>query len=203
MTLKKKFFYTRLSNPTTDAVEKKIADLEGGIGALLTSSGQAATFLSVINICHAGGHIIAQNSIYGGTFNLFNKTIKGLEIDVTFIDTDVTEEQIHKKIKENIRCIFIESLSNPSLVVADIEMFANAAHERNIPLIVDNTFFTPINCRPIGFGADIVVHSTYKYLDGHALAVGGVVVDSGKFNWRNGKFTDFTIPDKSYHGTVY
>lgn len=197
------FFYTRLSNPTADAVEKKIADLEGGVGAMLTSSGQAATFISIINICHAGDHIIAQNSIYGGTFNLFNKTIKELGIDVTFIDVDITAEQIHKAIKENTRCIFIESLSNPSLVIADIEMFANVAHEHNIPLIVDNTFPTPINCRPIEFGADIVVHSTSKYLDGHALAIGGVIIDSGKFNWENGKFTDFTTPDESYHCTVY
>ena len=200
---KEGFFYTRISNPTTDAVEKKIADLEGGMGAMLTSSGQAATFLSIINICHAGDHIIVQSSIYGGTFNLFNKTIKEFGIDVTFIDVDITIEQIHKEIKENTRCIFIESLSNPSLVVADIEKFANIAHEHNIPLIVDNTFPTPINCRPIQFGADIIVHSTSKYMDGHALTIGGAIIDSGKFNWSNGKFKEFTKPDESYHGISY
>ena len=200
---KEGFFYTRISNPTTDAVEKKIADLEGGMGAMLTSSGQAATFLSIINICHVGDHIIVQNSVYGGTFNLFNKTIKELGIDVTFIDVDITIEQIHKEIKENTRCIFIESLSNPSLAVADIEKFANIAHEHNIPLIVDNTFPTPINCRPIQFGADIIVHSTSKYMDGHALTIGGAIIDSGKFNWSNGKFKEFTKPDESYHGISY
>lgn len=197
------FFYTRLSNPTADAVEKKIADLEGGIGAIITSSGQAATLMAITNICHAGGHVISQNTIYGGTYNLFNKTLRELGIDVTFINADSTQDQINKAFKDNTRCVFIESLTNPSLVVADIELYAKIAHAHKVPLIVDNTFPTPINCNPFKFGADIIVHSTSKYLDGHAVALGGVVIDSGNFDWQNGNFPEFTQPDESYHGIVY
>ncbi len=197
------FFYTRLANPTVDAVEKKIAQLEGGVGALLTSSGQAATLMSVTNICHAGGHVICASAVYGGTFNLFNKTLRELGIDFTFMLPETTEEQLNAAFRENTRCVFIETVSNPSLVVTDIEMYARAAHAHGVPLIVDNTFPTPINCRPIAFGADIVTHSTSKYMDGHAVALGGVIVDSGNFDWKNSKFTEFTQPDESYHGAIY
>ncbi len=197
------FFYTRLANPTLAAVEEKIADLEGGIGAMLTSSGQAASLISITNICHSGDHVICSSSIYGGTFNLFNKTLRELGIDFTFLSPDSDENQIDESIKENTRCIFIESLSNPSLVISDISLYAKVAHSNNIPLIVDNTFPTPINCRPFEFGADIIVHSTSKYMDGHAVALGGVIVDSGNFDWTNGKFPEFTQPDESYHGVIY
>lgn len=197
------FFYTRISNPTTDAVEKKIAELEGGIGAIITSSGQAATLISILNICSSGSHIVCQSAVYGGTFNLLNKTLKEMGIDVTFISIDADESEVRLAIKSNTRCIFIESLSNPLLAVADINMYSNIAHEHNIPLIVDNTFPTPINCNPFKFGADIIVHSTSKYLDGHAISLGGVLVDSGNFNWSNGNFPEFTKPDDSYHGIVY
>ncbi len=197
------FFYTRLANPTLDAVEKKIADLEGGVAAMLTASGQSATLMSIINICHSGDHVVSCSAIYGGTFNLFFKTLKEMGIDVTFVAPESSEEEISAQIKENTKCVFAETLTNPSLVVLDIEKFASAAHKNNIPLIVDNTFPTPINCRPFEFGADIVVHSTSKYLDGHALQVGGVIVDSGNFNFANGKYPAFTEPDSSYHGIVY
>lgn len=197
------FFYTRLSNPTLDAVEQKIAALEGGVGAMLTASGQAASLISITNICHSGGHVVCSAALYGGTFNLFNKTLKEFGIEFTFLSPEATEEQIRDAFKDNTRCVFIESLSNPSLIVSDIELYAKIAHEHNVPLIVDNTFPTPINCRPFEFGADIVVHSTSKYMDGHAIALGGVVVDSGNFDWTCGKFPEFTQPDESYHGVVY
>ncbi|HCW79804.1 MAG TPA: bifunctional O-acetylhomoserine aminocarboxypropyltransferase/cysteine synthase [Ruminococcaceae bacterium] len=197
------FFYTRISNPTVDAVEKKIAVLEGGVGAMLTSSGQAASFISVCNICHSGDHIISSAAIYGGTFNLFNKTLHEMGIDCTFVSPDCTEEELKAAFRANTRCVFAETLSNPSLVVTDIEKFAKAAHAHGVPLIVDNTFPTPINCRPFEFGADIVTHSTTKYMDGHAVQVGGAIVDSGNFNWENGKFPGLTEPDESYHGLVY
>lgn len=197
-------FYTRLSNPTLEAVEGKIASLEGGIGALITSSGQAATFISIANICTAGDHIISSSAIYGGTFNLLGVSLQKLGIEVTFVDPDISAEDLQSKIKPNTKAIFGETISNPSLVVLDIENFANVAHANNIPLIVDNTFPTPILCRPIEFGADVVVHSTSKYMDGHAVALGGVVVDSGKFDWvASGKFPCITEPDESYHGLVY
>ncbi len=197
-------FYTRLSNPTTDAVEAKIASLEGGVGALMTSAGQAASLISVINIAHAGDHVISASAIYGGTFNLFNKTIRELGIDVTFIEPGATDEEIEAAFRPNTRLIFGETLSNPALRVLDIEQYARIAHAHNVPLIVDNTFPTPINCRPFEFGADIVIHSTSKYLDGHATALGGVIVDSGNFDWAAaGKFPELTTPDETYHGVVY
>lgn len=197
------FFYTRLGNPTLDAVEKKIAVLEGGVGALLTASGQAASFMSILNICRAGGHVVCSSAIYGGTFNLFYKTMQEMGIEFTFVSPESTREELNSAFKSNTRCVFAETLANPSLIVTDLELFANIAHEHEVPLIVDNTFPTPINCRPFEFGADIIVHSTTKYMDGHAVQMGGVIVDSGKFNWDNGKFTEFTEPDESYHGIVY
>ena len=197
------FFYTRLGNPTLDAVEKKIAALEGGVGALLTSSGQAASLISVLNICHAGGHVVCSSAIYGGTFNLFYKTMHEMGIDFTFLPADCTEAELEAAFRENTRCVFAESLCNPSLVVTDLEMFAGAAHRHGVPMIVDNTFPTPINCHPFEFGVDIVTHSTTKYMDGHAVQVGGCIVDSGNFNWKNGNFPEFTEPDASYHGVVY
>lgn len=197
------FFYTRLANPTVDCVEKKIAALEGGIGALCTSSGQAASFISVTNICGAGDHMIASSTIYGGTVNLYAVTLKKLGIEVTFVDPDASIEELQKEIKENTKLVFAETIANPSLVVADIEKFATLAHNNQIPLIIDNTFASPINCRPMEFGADIVIHSTSKYMDGHAVALGGVIVDSGNFNWDNGKFPGLSTPDESYHGMVY
>ena len=197
------FFYTRLTNPTLSAVAAKIADLEGGVGAMLTSSGQAASMISVTNICHAGDHVVCAAAIYGGTFNLFNKSLRELVIDFDFILPDATEEEINAAFKDNTKAVFIESVSNPSLDVADIETYAKCAHAHGVPLIVDNTFPTPINFRPIEWGADIVTHSTTKYMDGHAVAIGGVIVDSGNFDWTNGKFPMFTEPDESYHGVVY
>lgn len=197
------FFYTRLANPTLDAVEKKIAALEGGVGAMLTSSGQAATLIAVTNICHSGDHVVCASAIYGGTFNLFNKTLRELGIDFTFISADATPEELNAAFKDNTKCVFTESLSNPALVVTDIEMYAKAAHDHGVPLIIDNTFPTPINCNPFKWGANIIVHSTSKYMDGHAVALGGVVVDGGNFDWTNGKFPMFTEPDESYHGVVY
>lgn len=197
------FFYTRLANPTLDAVEKKIAALEGGVGAMLTSSGQAASLISVLNICHAGGHVVASSAIYGGTFNLIFKTMQEMGIESTFVSPGCSREELHTAFRPNTRCVFAETLSNPSLVVTDIEMFAEEAHAHGVPLIVDNTFPTPINCRPFEFGADIVTHSTSKYMDGHAVQLGGVIVDSGKFDWNNGKFPMLTQPDESYHGIVY
>ena len=197
------FFYTRLANPTLDAVEKKIAALEGGVGAMITSSGQAASTIAVLNICHAGDHMVCCSAIYGGTFNLFYKTLKELGIDVTFLQPNATADQINAAFRDNTRCVFVETLSNPSLVVTDIALYADCAHAHQVPLIVDNTFPTPINCRPFEFGADIVVHSTSKYMDGHAVQLGGAIVDSGNFDWKNGKFPEFTEPDESYHGVIY
>ena len=172
------FFYTRLANPTVDAVEKKIAALEGGVAAVMTSSGQAASMFSVVNICHAGDHVISSSSVYGGTYNLFYKTLQELGIEFTFVPADASEEVLNAAFKENTKCVFGETLSNPSLDILDIETFAKCAHAHGVPLIVDNTFPTPMNCRPFEFGADIVTHSTSKYMDGHACALGGVVIDS-------------------------
>ena len=197
------FFYTRLANPTLDAVEKKIAALEGGVGAMITSSGQAASTIAVLNICHAGDHMVCCSAMYGGTFNLFYKTLKEVGIDVTFLQPNATADQINAAFRDNTRCVFVETLSNPSLVVTDIALYADCAHAHQVPLIVDNTFPTPINCRPFEFGADIVVHSTSKYMDGHAVQLGGAIVDSGNFDWKNGKFPEFTEPDESYHGVIY
>lgn len=196
-------FYSRLSNPTVEAVEKKIAAMEGGVGALMTSSGQAASFIALLNILKCGDHFVSAASIYGGTLNLFSVTMKRMGIEVTYVDGDATEEEIQAAIKENTRAVFGETLSNPTMSVFDIEKFARIAHKNQIPLIVDNTFATPVLCRPIEFGADIVTHSTTKYMDGHAVSVGGVIVDSGNFDWTNGKFPEFTQPDESYHGVVY
>lgn len=198
-------FYTRLSNPTTNAVEAKIAALEGGIGALLTSAGQAASLVSVLNIAHAGDHIISASAVYGGTFNLFYKTMKEMGIDVTFIEPGASDAELEAAFRPNTKLVFGETLSNPSLNVLDIEQYARIAHAHQVPLIVDNTFPTPINCRPFEFGADIVVHSTSKYLDGHATALGGVIVDSGRFDWEAAadKFPGLTTPDETYHGVVY
>ncbi len=198
------YFYTRLQNPTNDAVAAKIADLEGGVAAVLTSSGQAASFYSVFNICQAGDHVVASAAIYGGTFNLFSVTMKKLGIDFTFVSPDSTEEELNSAFKENTKVVFAETLSNPSLNVLDIELFAKVAHAHGVPLIVDNTFPTPINCRPFEFGADIVTHSTTKYMDGHATQVGGVIVDSGNFDWTaSDKYPGLTTPDDSYHGVIY
>ena len=195
--------YTRMSNPTLDVVEKKIADLEGGVGAMLTSSGQAATTIAVLNICGVGDNIICTNAVYGGTFNLFDKTIKAMGVDVKFVSVNASEEEIQSLIDEKTKAVFSETLCNPSLVITDIEKFAKIAHKNQIPLIVDNTFPTPINCNPFDFGADIIIHSTSKYMDGHAVSLGGVIIDSGKFNWKTGKFPQLTNPDESYHGIVY
>ncbi len=197
------FFYTRLTNPTLSTVAAKIAELEGGVGAMLTSSGQAASMMSITNICHAGDHVVCAAAIYGGTFNLFNKSLRELGIDFTFVLPDATEEEIEAAYKDNTKATFIESVSNPSLDVADIELYAKISHAHGVPLIVDNTFPTPVNLRPFEWGADIVTHSTTKYMDGHAVALGGVIVDSGNFDWTNGKYPMFTEPDESYHGVVY
>ena len=199
------YFYTRLQNPTNDAVAQKICDLEGGVAAMLTSSGQAANFYAVFNICEAGDHLICSSNVYGGTFNLFGVTMKKMGIDVTFVDPEITPEDLDKEFKPNTKCVFGESISNPSLVVLDFEKFSKAAHSHGVPLIVDNTFPTPINCRPFEYGVDIVTHSTTKYMDGHAMAVGGAIVDSGKFDWNAhaDKFPGLTTPDDSYHGIVY
>lgn len=197
-------FYTRLGNPTINAVEKKIAALEGGVGALCTSSGQAASMLSVLNLAQAGDHIVACSAVYGGTFNLFGVTLKKLGIDVTFIDGDASLEELQKTVLPNTKVIFGETIANPALHVLDIEKMAQLAHSNGLPLIVDNTFATPILCRPFDFGADLVVHSTTKYMDGHAVQMGGVIVDSGKFDWgASGKFPGLTEPDESYHGLRY
>lgn len=197
------FFYTRLTNPTLSTVAAKIAELEGGVGAMLTASGQAANMIAITNICHAGDHVVSAAAIYGGTFNLFNKSLRELGIDFTFLRPDATEEEIAAAFRDNTQAVFIESVSNPSLDVADIETYVRQAHAHGVPLIVDNTFPTPVNFRPIEWGADIVTHSTTKYMDGHAVALGGVIVDSGNFDWTNGKFPMFTEPDESYHGVVY
>ena len=196
--------YTRISNPTVAAVEAKIADMEGGIGALCTSSGQAASFISIFNITSCGQNIVASSAIYGGTTNLLAVTMKRMGIEIRFATPDMTDEQIEAMIDENTRLIFGETIANPALTVFDIERYANLAHRHNIPLVVDNTFATPVLCRPIEWGADIVIHSTTKYMDGHASVVGGVIVDSGNFDWAaSGKFPELTTPDESYHGVVY
>ena len=198
------YFYTRLQNPTNDCVAAKIADLEGGVAAVLTSSGQAANFFAIFNICSAGDHVVASSAIYGGTFNLFNVTMRKLGIDFTFVTPQCSEEELEAAFKENTKAVFGETLSNPSLQVLDIEKFAKAAHKHGVPLIVDNTFPTPINCRAFEYGVDIVTHSTTKYMDGHATQVGGVIVDSGNFDWtQNDKYPGLTTPDDSYHGITY
>ena len=199
------YFYTRLQNPTNDAVASKIAALEGGVGAMLTSSGQAANFYAIFNICQAGDHFVCSSTIYGGTFNLFGVTMKKLGIDCTFVDANASEEELDKAFQPNTKALFGETISNPSIDVLDIEKFARVAHKHGVPLIVDNTFATPINCRPFEWGADIVTHSTTKYMDGHATAVGGVIVDSGNFDWDAyaDKFPGLTTPDESYHGLTY
>ncbi len=195
--------YSRISNPTVGFVEEKIATLEGGIGALCTTSGQAASFISILNIVSAGDHIVSAATIYGGTINLFAVTLKKFGIECTFVDAEASEEEIQKAFKSNTKVVFGETIANPAITILDIEKFANIAHKNNVPLIIDNTFATPILCRPIEFGADIVIHSTSKYMDGHAVQLGGVIVDSGNFDWTNGKFEEFTEPDESYHGIVY
>ena len=199
------YFYTRLQNPTNDMVAAKIAELEGGTAAMLTSSGQAANFFALLNICENGSHIVSSSSIYGGTFNLIEVTMKKMGIDVTFVSPDCTEEELNAAFKDNTRAVFGETIANPALTVLDIEKFARAAHAHGVPLIVDNTFPTPINCRPIEWGADIVTHSTTKYMDGHGAAVGGAIVDSGKFDWmaHADKFPGLCTPDESYHGITY
>ena len=199
------YFYSRLANPTCDHVAAKICALEGGSAAMLTSSGQAANFMAVFNIANAGDHIVASTAIYGGTFNLFAVTMKKMGLEFTFIDPDCTEEELNAAFKPNTKAVFGETIANPALTVLDIEKFAKAAHAHGVPLIVDNTFATPVNCRPFEWGADIVTHSTTKYMDGHASAVGGVIVDSGKFDWtaHADKFPGLTTPDDSYHGVTY
>jgi O-acetylhomoserine (thiol)-lyase len=195
--------YSRISNPTVTAVESKIAALEGGVGALCTTSGQAASMISLLNILKSGDHFISTTTIYGGTVNLFAVTMKRYGIECTFVDPESSQEDIQKCFQENTRAVFGETLANPALAVLDIEKFAKIAHKNNVPLIVDNTFATPIFCRPFEYGADIIVHSTSKYMDGHAVQLGGVIVDSGNFDWTNGKFPEFTEPDTSYHGVIY
>lgn len=196
--------YSRFANPTVDAVEQKIAALEGGVGAMCTSSGQAASLISVLNLCSAGDSFICSSTIYGGTINLFSFTFKRFGIEAIFVDADADEETLMKAFKPNTKCVFGETLANPAIDIFDIEKFAKVAHANKVPLIVDNTFPTPILCRPFEFGADIIVHSTTKYMDGHAVQGGGVIVDSGNFDWEaSGKFPDFTEPDESYHGIVY
>ena len=199
------YFYTRLANPTNDAVADKIRELEGGAAAMLTSSGQAANFYAVFNICGAGDHLVCSATVYGGTSNLFVVTMKKMGVDVTLVDPDAPEEEIEKAIRPNTKCIFGESIANPALVVLDLEKFARIAHRNGIPFIVDNTFATSINCRPFEWGADIVTHSTTKYMDGHAMTVGGCIVDSGNFDWEAhaDKFPGLTTPDESYHGIIY
>ena len=199
------YFYTRLQNPTNDAVAQKITELEGGVAGMLTSSGQAANYYAVFNICGAGDHLVCSATVYGGTSNLFVVTMKKMGVDVTLVDPDAPEEEIEKAIRPNTKCIFGESIANPALVVLDLEKFARIAHRNGIPFIVDNTFATPINCRPFEWGADIVTHSTTKYMDGHAMTVGGCIVDSGNFDWEAhaDKFPGLTTPDESYHGIIY
>ena len=199
------YFYTRLQNPTNDYVAQKICELEGGVAAMLTSSGQAANYYAVFNICEAGGHVIMSSTVYGGTFNLLTVTMKKMGIECTVIDPDCTEEELAKAFRPNTKCVVAETIANPALVVLDIEKFAKVAHAHQVPLIVDNTFATPINCRPFEWGADIVTHSTTKYMDGHAMCVGGAIVDSGNFDWNScgDKFPGLTTPDESYHGVTY
>ncbi len=195
--------YSRISNPTVDAVEKKIAALEGGVGALCTTSGQAANLLAILNICTAGDHFIAASAIYGGTINLFGVTLKKFGIECTFVNADAGEDEIEREFRPNTKAVFGETIANPAISVFDIEKFARLAHAHGVPLIVDNTFATPVLCRPFEWGADIVTHSTTKYMDGHAVQVGGVLVDSGRFDWANGNFPELCRPDESYHGVVY
>lgn len=195
--------YSRISNPTVDAVEQKIAALEGGVGALCTTSGQAAVLLAVLNLCSAGDHVVAVSTIYGGSINLLGVTLKRMGISCTWVDPTAAPEELDKAFQPNTKLVFGETLANPALTVLDIEKFARAAHRHDVPLVVDNTFATPVLCRPFEWGADIVVHSTSKYMDGHAVQIGGVIVDSGKFDWTNGKFPDLCTPDESYHGVVY
>ena len=199
------YFYTRLQNPTNDYVAAKIADMEGGTAAMLTSSGQAANFFALFNICQAGDHIVSSSSIYGGTFNLISVTMAKMGIEATFVSPDCTEEELNAAFNENTKAVFGETIANPALTVLDIEKFAKAAHAHHVPLIVDNTFPTPVNCRPIEWGADIVTHSTTKYMDGHGAAVGGAIVDSGNFDWMANaeKFPGLCTPDDSYHGITY
>lgn len=199
------YFYSRLQNPTNDLVAAKIAALEGGIAGMLTSSGQAANFFAVFNICESGDHFIASSAIYGGTYNLFGVTMKKMGIECTFVDPEISEEDLQKEFRANTKCVFGETITNPTVTVFDIEKFAKVAHQNGVPLIVDNTFATPINCRPIEWGCDIVTHSTTKYMDGHATAVGGAIVDSGNFDWlaHADKFPGLTTPDESYHGITY
>lgn len=199
----KSLIYSRFANPTVMAVENKIADLEGGVGAMCTTSGQAANLLAILNICNAGDSFISTTQIYGGTVNLFAFTLKKLGIECIFVSHDATDEEIHAAFKPNTKAVFGETLANPALTVFDIERYANIAHAHGVPLIVDNTFATPILCKPFEFGADIVTHSTSKYMDGHALQIGGVIVDSGNFNWDNGNFPELVEPDPSYHGLSY
>ena len=202
---KEGYFYTRLQNPTSDCVAAKIAELEGGVGAVLTSSGQAANLFAILNICGAGDHFIASAEIYGGTYNLFSVTLRKLGVDCTFVDENASDDEIQAAVRPNTKAIFGETISNPGCVVFDIERFARIAHRNGMPLIVDNTFATPVNCRPFEWGADIVTHSTTKYMDGHATQVGGAVVDSGNFDWKANaaRFPGLTTPDASYHGLVY
>lgn len=195
--------YTRISNPTVACVEQKIAELEGGVGAMLTSSGQAASLIAIMNICKAGDHVVSSGTIYGGTFNLFEVTLKKFGISFTFVAPDADEAEIRAAFRPETKAVFGETIANPALTVLDIEKFAKIAHENNVPLIIDNTFATPILCRPFEFGADIIIHSTTKYMDGHAMVLGGAIVDSGKFDWTSGKFPELTEPDESYHGVVY
>jgi O-acetylhomoserine (thiol)-lyase len=199
------YFYTRLQNPTNDAVASKIAELEGGVGAMLTSSGQAASFYAIFNICRSGDHFISTSAIYGGTFNLFAVTLKQLGIEVTFVDQEAPESEILAAFRSNTKAVFAETIANPGLAVLDIEKMARIAHSQGVPLIIDNTFATPLNCRPFEWGADIIIHSTTKYMDGHASSVGGVIVDSGNFDWdaHKDKFPGLTTPDASYHGLTY
>ena len=199
------YFYTRLQNPTNDAVAAKITELEGGVAGMLTSSGQAANYYAIFNICEAGDHFVASSTLYGGTFNLFSVTMKKMGIECTFVDPDASEEEISKAFRPNTKALFAETIANPSIVIVDLEKFAKIAHEHGVPFIVDNTFPTPINCRPFEWGADIVTHSTTKYMDGHAMCVGGCIVDSGNFDWAKyaEKFPGLTQPDDSYHGIVY
>ncbi len=199
------YFYTRLQNPTNDFVAQKICELEGGAAAMLTSSGQAANYYAVFNICEAGAHVVLSSTVYGGTFNLLTVTMKKMGIACTIVDPDAPAEELSKAFQENTRCVFAETIANPALVVLDIEKFAKAAHSHQVPLIVDNTFATPINCNPFKWGADIVTHSTTKYMDGHAMSVGGAIVDSGNFNWKahGDKFPGLCSPDESYHGVTY
>lgn len=199
------YFYTRLQNPTSDAVAAKICELEGGVAAMLTSSGQAANFFAIFNICESGDHFIASSSIYGGTYNLFGVTMKKMGIECTFIDQDLPEEELQKYFKPNTKALFGESIANPGVAVLDFEKFARLAHKNGVPFIVDNTFATPVNCRPFEWGADIVTHSTTKYMDGHGVSVGGCIVDSGNFDWlaHADKFPGLTTPDDSYHGITY